>query len=255
MTYEIRSADLWPVDFEMRALDGENGLVIEGYAAKFGAPSLPLSFPGVNRGRPFIEILEESAFTRSVAAGPDLTLRYQHNMTSLPLARTKAGTMDISIDAVGLKQRSTLPDNEWGRPVYDAVKRRDIDGMSFRFDRAQDNVRSDGSFPVESVDGYGRVPVRRIRELRLDKELSLTDIPAFPDTSVYARALAETIEADPDDLADAFAALRDEEKKLTPEQRDLIVAAVNSHTDGRVVPAQVITNIAQRRERIARLAG
>lgn len=255
MTYEIRTADLWPdVDYEMRAVGDDAGLVIEGYAAKFNSPSAVLAFPQLNRGRPFVEILEGSAFTRTVNSKPDLTLRYQHNMSALPLARTKSGTMTISLDAVGLKQRATLPDNEWGRPVYDAVKRGDIDGMSFRFTKAQDNVRSDGTFPTEAMGGMS-VGVRRIHDLKLDKELSITDVPAYPDTAVYARALADEIDADPDELAQAFTTLREQEARLTPSQRDLIVAAVNAHTDAPVISVESARKQAQMRERLQRLAG
>lgn len=255
MVYEVRTADLWPdVDYEMRAVDGAEGLVIEGYAAKFNVASAVLAFPQLNRGKPFIEFLEDTAFTRSVNANPDLTLRYQHNLSALPLARTKSGTMAIGLDAVGLRQRSTLPNNEWGRPVYDAVQRGDIDGMSFRFTKALDNVRRDGTYPSESIGGMS-VGVRRIKELKLDKELSITDMPAYPDTAVYARALAEEIEADPDELAGAFATLRDSESKLTSDQRDLIVAAVNAHTDAPVIEAAVIAKQARMRERLERLAG
>lgn len=255
MTAEVRTAELWPVDYEMRAVEADGGLVIEGYAAKFGVPSVPLAFPGVNRGRPFVEVLESSVFTRTINANPDLTLRYQHNMMLLPLGRTKAGTMSVSVDDVGLFQRTTLPDNEWGRPVYDAIRRRDIDGMSFRFTKPKDNVRSDGTYPVEVLPDGSKFPVRRIREARLEKELSITDLPAYPDTSVYARMLAEEIDADPDELADAFSTLRDPAARLSPDQRDLLVAAVNAHTDAPVIDVATVHKQAQMRERLDRLAG
>jgi HK97 family phage prohead protease len=256
MTYEIRTADLWPVDMEMRAVKDEtDGLVIEGYALKFNVPSLPLQFPGFNRGRAFVEILEPTSVTRSFNASPDLTLRYQHDMTTLPLARTKSKTMTLTLTEVGLHQRSVLPNNEWGRPVYDAVDRRDVDGMSFRFDRPVDNIRTDGTYPLENVEGYGEIPVRRIRELRLHKEISITDSPAYPDTTVYARMLAADIDADPDELAGAFRVLRDQEAKLTPIQRDLIVAAVNAHADRPVLPTEVVAKNNSRREALNKLAG
>lgn len=261
MTYEIRTADLWPdADFEMRAQEGEadGGLVIEGYALKFGVPSLPLQFPGVNRNRPFVEILEPTSATRSFNAEPDLTLRYNHNLLGLPMAGTKApgpiGRMELRLDKVGLWQRSVVRDNANNRPAYDAVKDQLVRGMSFRFDRPKDNVRNDGTYPTENVDAYGTVAVRRIHELRLSRELSLTESPAYPDTAAFARALADEIDADPDDLAGAFRVLREPETKLTPAQRDLIVAVVNAHAERPVLTTEVLAKNNSRREALNKLA-
>lgn len=220
MDFEIRTADMWPeADYEMRA--ASDGLTLEGYAAVFNLPSLPMSFPNVGGGRRFREVIHPGAFARSLNAKPDVTLRYQHSLTTLPLGRTKAGTMDLSEDDRGLRVRASLPDNEWGRPIRDSVARGDISGMSFRFVAAMEDWEKD-------ADGGH---IRNLREVKLGAEVSITDYPAYPDTSVAVRHLAEVVEVEADALAEAFRVLRDPEAKLTVEQRDLLMAVVNARTD------------------------
>lgn len=255
MTYEVRTAEMWPdADKEMRtAVDDDGTLRFEGYAAVFGRPSLPLRFPDLNRGRPFIEFFEPESFTRTINADPDVSLRYQHNMLSLPLARTKAGTMRLEVREYGLHSSGTLPPSEWGRSVHTAVERRDIDGMSVRFQAVRDNAKG-GEFPTELVDGR-RMAVRRVYEARIGPEISFTDVPAYPDTTAAVRMLADEAGVDADDLAEAFATLRDPDAKLTPAQRDLIVSTTNAHTDAPVIDAAAAHKMAQMRERQARLAG
>ena len=121
----------------------------------------------------------------------------------------------------GLHVSGDLPDNEWGRPVRDSIARGDISGMSFRFAKVLDKW-------TEDTDGSH---VRHLLEVRLGPEVSITDYPAYPDTSVSVRHLAEVVDVEPDALAEAFRVLRDEEARLTVEQRDLLMAVVNARTD------------------------
>lgn len=219
MDYEIRTAEMWPeADYEMRA--AADGLNLEGYAAVFNLPSLPMSFPSVGGGKRFREVIHPGAFARTLNAKPDVTLRYQHNLTTLPLGRTKSETMELVEDERGLRVRAQLPDNEWGRPIRDAVARGDISGMSFRFSAVIDDWEN-------GPDGH----VRHLREVRLGPEVSITDYPAYPDTSVMVRHLAEAVKVEADDLADAFRTLRDPEARLTIAQRDLLMRVINARTD------------------------
>lgn len=234
MDYEIRTADMWPeADYELRAVG--DGLTLDGYAAVFNLPSLPLSFPGVGGGRRFREIIHPGAFSKSLSELPDVTLRYQHNLETLPLGRTKSGTLELAEDGRGLRVHAQLPDNEWGRPIRDAIARGDISGMSFRFNKV-----------IEKWDG----DTRHLHEVRLGPEVSITDYPAYPDTSVAVRHLAEAADLEPDALADAFRALRDPDARLTAEQHELLMTAINARTDTPYVGPK----LAHARERLAALA-
>jgi HK97 family phage prohead protease len=224
--FEVRGTDLWPdADFELRA-EGD-GLSLTGYAALYGTRSLPI--PGGPRG-PFTETIRAGAFSRTLARNPDVTLRYQHNLTTLPLARTKSGTLTLADDERGLRVAASLPDNEIGRPVRDAIRRGDISGMSFRFrvpSKAGEKWNTDYS-------------ERELLDIALGAEVSVVDFPAYPDTNVFVRHLAEAAEVPIDALTEAFAVLRDQEARLTPEQRDLLYAAVGAKTDAPFVPPKLV---------------
>lgn len=244
MTMEIRTADLWPdVDYEMRA--APDGFTFEGYAAVYERESVRLAFPSVNKGRPFREWIEPGAFRKSLDAKPVVTLRYQHDMSALPLASTRSGTMTLEDDGRGLRVKANLPDNEWGRPVRDAVARGDIGGMSFRFQSVIEDNKGTAS------DG---LPLRRLMEVRLGPEVSVTEFPAYPDTIATVRALAEEADVDPETLIAALSSLKPE-AKLAPEQREALIAVLNSHSDAPVMDVAAAQKQAQMRERLARLAG
>lgn len=243
MTYEIRTADLWPdVDYELRA--APDGLTFDGYAAVYDMPSARMAFPNIRAGVPFREIIRPGAFTKTLGEKSNVTLRYQHDMRTLPLASTRAGTMELTEDARGLRVRATLPDNEWGRPVRDAIARGDIGGMSFRFQKVLDKWDKD--------DAGGNL--RSLLEVKLDKEVSVTEFPAFPDTIATVRALAEDADVDPEALIGALQALKPE-ARLAPEQREALLTVINKHSDAPVIDAAAAAKQAHMRERLARLAG
>lgn len=243
MPYEIRTAALWPdADFELRA--AADGLTFEGYAAVYDVPSARMAFREIRGGAPFREIIRPGAFRKSLDAKANVTLRYQHNMTALPLASTKAGTMDITDDGHGLRVRATLPDNEWGRPVRDAIARGDIDGMSFRFQKVIDKWDTD-------AEGGNQ---RNLLEVKLDKEVSVTEFPAYPDTIATVRAIADEADVDPDALVSALGALKPD-ARLTPEQRQTLLSVINTKSDAPVIDATDAHKLARMRDRLERLAG
>lgn len=236
MTFEIRTADLWPdVDFEIRA--APDGFTFEGYAAVYNKPSVPMAFPGIAGGRRFREVIHPGAFTATLAGSPDVTLRYQHNMNTLPLARTKGGTMTLSEDDRGLRVQAMLPDNEWGRPMRDAISRGDISGMSFRFGNAVDDWSQDG-----------KMRVRNLRKVDLGPEVSITDIPAYPDTEAMVRAAAAALEIDPDEALEALKGLA-EGHRFTPEQTGSLVETLAKHAEP-VIPVSVVHTLREKRERL-----
>lgn len=243
MPYEIRTADLWPdADYELRATP--EGLTFEGYAAVYDVPSRRMAFPSVRNGIPFREVVKPGAFTKTLAEKANVTLRYQHNLNGLPLASTRAGTMELSDSPRGLRVRASLPDNEWGRPVRDAIARGDISGMSFRFKAARQDWTRD-------EDGG---QLRNLIALDLDREISVTEFPAFPDTIATVRALAEDAEVDPETLIEALQSLKPD-ARLAPEQRAALLTVINKHSDAPVIDASEVQKLTQMRERLTQLAG
>lgn len=208
---EVRVAvETWPLeDVEVRA--GTDGLSFRGYAAVFNSWSEDLGG--------FRERIRPGAFAKSLREKRAIKMFLNHN-SDVVLASTRKATLTLSEDDKGLLAEASLPDNEWGRPVADAIRRGDIDSMSFGFQVAADKQSW-------SEDGTER----DLHEVRLWEVSPVTGWPAYPKTSASVRELAAEIDAEPDALAAAFAVLRDPEARLTPEQASLITTLVNSRSD------------------------
>jgi HK97 family phage prohead protease len=219
---EVRVAvDTWPLaDMEIRA-DGD-GLTFRGYAAVFDSPSEPL---------PFVETIRSKAFSKSLREKRAIKMFHNHN-SDIVLGSTRAKTLTLTEDERGLLAEATLPDNYWGHYVRDAVKRGDIDSMSFGFQTVKDRWSDDGS-------------ERELIEARLFEVSDVSGWPAYPATSASVRELAETIDAEPDALAAAFAVLRASDGGLTEEQHQLLLRAINTKYIDKVTPPRLAEARAQ----------
>lgn len=215
--FEQRGTDLWPdADLELRSVG--DGLSFEGYALVWNTWSEPI--PGGPRGD-FREQFAPNSLDRTLARDPDIVLSVQHSLTTIPLGRTSAGTFSVQADDHGLLTKGELPDNELGRPVRDAIKRRDMRGMSIRF-----------RIPSKQGEKWSSdFKERTVTEAQLGPELSVVTFPAYPVTTATVRHLAEEADLEPDVLAEAFKALRDPDARLTVEQRDALMAAINVRVD------------------------
>lgn len=214
---EVRVAvESWPqADLDLRVEESGNGLTFRGYAAVFNELSEDLGG--------FRERIVPGAFAKTLREKRAIKMFLNHN-SDIVLASTHRGTLRLTEDERGLLAEADLPDNEWGRPVADAVRRGDINSMSFGFQSIRNGVSKDEDDVVEQ------------REVRLWEVSPVTAWPAYPQTSASVRELAEAIEAEPDELAAAFAVLRDTDARLTPEQHDLLLRSINSKYELPVVP-------------------
>lgn len=154
---------------EVRAEDGKPTKIV-GYAAVFNSLSEELYG--------FREMVMPGAFDRALKEKHDVRALVNHDENQI-LGRTKAGTLTLSVDKRGLKAEIEPPDTQAARDAVTSVKRGDLDGMSFAFRTLTDAWRTQ--------DG------EQIREL-LDLELvdvSVVAFPAYPATTVSARALEQ----------------------------------------------------------------
>lgn len=218
---EIRvAADVWPdADLEIRA--ASDGLNFRGYAAVFDSRSEDLGG--------FTETIAPGAFTRTLAergrSKKNPIKMFLNHDWNVVLASTygKEPTLRLTEDERGLFVDADLPDNEWGRPVRDAVIRGDISTMSFGF-----NV-SDDEWDDDHTD-------RRVTEVKLWEVSPITAWPAYPATSASVRRLAELAGTVPDDLEDAVRVLFSEDM-LDDDQHELILRAVNARYHSPVADA------------------
>jgi HK97 family phage prohead protease len=205
---EVRVAvDTWPMaDMEIRA-EGD-GLTFRGYAAVFDSPSEPL---------PFVERIRPGAFARSLKRERSIKMFHNHN-SDIVLGSTRAKTLTLIEDQRGLLAEATLPDNYWGHYVRDAVKRGDIDSMSFGFQTVKDSWSGD-------------MAERDLIEARLFEVSDVSGWPAYAATSASVRELAEIVDEDPDELAEAFKLLREPEARLSTSQASLLTKLINARSD------------------------
>jgi hypothetical protein len=256
--YEVRSSELWDAKARFTILDDGNGFTMDG-------PMAPLR--RVRRGccPRWTSSARRGCSSRSSASGssarssspapsaspstprprhrPALPARREH-----PAARADEGRHAAPHGRADAGPgHADLPDNEWGRPVRDAVKRGDIGGISFRWAGSLESWKNE-----KLADGYTG-PVRHLHEIQLRREVSLVTFPAY-DTPASVRALAEEAEVDPDTLVDALKALKPE-ARLTVEQREALITVINKHSDVPVLGADEANKLTQMRERLLALAG
>ncbi len=178
-------------EFEVR--EDEGGMTLTGYAARFNEPSEPL---------PFIERIAPGAFKRSLKSRNDIKLLWNHN-TDMVLGSTRAGTLTLTEDEVGLRVMATLPDNSWGRDAKVSIQRGDVTGFSFGFTvpAGGDSWSNDGS-------------ERTLKSVRLMEVSTGVAFPAYPSTNGTAQVrgldkIAERNGIDADALADALLKIED----------------------------------------------
>lgn len=194
---EVRLASITNFSIEKREEEANTSLVIEGYASIYNSETL-IGDEAVG----FYEVIEAGAFEG--ANLKDVPLKYNHSDAVPILARTRNGSLELTTDDKGLKVKATLLDTQDGLDFYKRVKAGLIDKMSFAFTIAKE----------EWEENYkGNTPRRVIKKFDRIFDVSVVDVPAYDDTSIYARSL---------ELADARRATLESEEEQTSEERQLV---------------------------------
>jgi HK97 family phage prohead protease len=151
-------------DFEVR--ETADGMTLTGYAARFNEPSEPL---------PFVERIAPGAFKRSLRAKNDIKLLWNHD-SSMVLGSTRAGTLRLSEDELGLRVEADLPDTQAGRDAKILIQRGDVTGFSFGFTvpPTGDSWNADGT-------------ERTLKSVRLLEVSTGVAFPAYPSTNGTAQ--------------------------------------------------------------------
>jgi HK97 family phage prohead protease len=156
---------------DLRALD--EGNTIEGHPAIYGQMT--------NIGGWFHEVIERGAFDE--CNFDDVLFSVNHDLKKIPLARSRRNngnsTMLLQVSETGLYIRANLDieNNSEAGALYSAVKRGDIDGMSFIFFVGQEKW--------EDLDSD--MPTRRIQKIKRVMEVSAVNFPAYSGTDINAR--------------------------------------------------------------------
>jgi HK97 family phage prohead protease len=151
----------------------ENNNTIEGHAAVYNQKT--------TIGNWFHEIIERGAFDSCNL--DDVLFCVNHDLRKIPLARSRRNngnsTMQISTDDKGLFIRADLDTegNTEAKNLHSAVKRGDIDGMSFIFYVEEERW----------VDLDSEMPTRYITKIKTVREVSAVTFPAYTGTDIHAR--------------------------------------------------------------------
>ena len=182
---------------------------LEGYAAVWDALSLNLGG--------FRERFTRGAF--GDLRGADVRFLIGHDDASIPLGRTKSGTLRLLSDFRGLAFEVDLPGSEPALTLFEAVRRGDLTGMSFGFTGARDKWEQDAEGLLRTVTSATLT------------EVSAVAWPAYPATRVSVAG----------DLSATPSAKSETVRQMCERQA---VAA-------RVVPANL--DLARRRMQLARM--
>ncbi len=152
------------VDGELRA----KGSKVSGHAAVFNQLSEDLGG--------FREKISPGAFADSIKDG-DIRALWNHD-PNFVLGRTKAGTLSLSEDDIGLATQYDFPDTSIARDLLKSIERGDVDQQSFGF-----MVLPDGAKWRLEDGGLTRI----LTKVELF-DVSPVTFPAYPQTDVGVRA-------------------------------------------------------------------
>lgn len=157
---------------EFRASEEEGKMILEGYPVVFDQETL---IGDEEWG--WYEVIDKKALDDADLS--DVPLKYNHGDAKGILARTRNGSLKLTIDSKGLKMRAVLQDNVSDHvDIYNEVKSGLLDKMSFAFNVIEDNVeQKSGETPRRTITKIGRL-----------FDVAVVDLPAYDQTSIYARS-------------------------------------------------------------------
>lgn len=164
---EYRSIEDLAVTVSDKSDEQQDKMLVTGYLLKFGEPSILYKD---DKGRSVCEVYDQGC----VDASTDLSnciMRYNHNDDYQVLARTSNDTLQLTVDAVGVKVDADIADTTQGRDIYELIRRRDITAMS-------------AGFAVDSDDFDYATSTRHIQHIATIRDASVVDNPAYASTSV-----------------------------------------------------------------------
>lgn len=149
----------------------EDKMILEGYALLFNGETL---IGDETHG--FIEVIDPGAL--NTTALKDVPMKYNHMDSFLIIARTKNGSLKLTVDEKGLKVHAELIDTKSNEDIYKMVKNGLLDKMSFAFTVEEQVWNREGSIPRRLITKIARL-----------YDVSIVDTPAYDQTSIYARSL------------------------------------------------------------------
>lgn len=162
---------------ELRVSAGDDGPMIEGYAAVFDVLSEDLGG--------FRERVRPGAFGASLVDA-DVRALWNHDPLYV-LGRQKSETLKVWEDDHGLRFKVQPPEARWAEDLLASMRRKDVDQCSFAFRVVEDEWSMQGGMLQRDLLAVELFDV------------SVVTYPAYPQTSAQVRArLADLAEGSPD---------------------------------------------------------
>ena len=182
---------------EVRMLEEDNKMVLEGYAIVFDQETL---IGDEDNG--FVEVISRNALKGTYMK--DVPLKYNHMDNTYILARTRNNSLTLTIDDYGLKVRAELQSNVQAHvDAYNMIQSGLLDKMSFAFTVAEQDLL---------IDEINHKRYRKITKIDRLFDVSVVDIPAYSQTSISARSV--------DSLEKEFEALEKASAKTGESKRN-----------------------------------
>lgn len=156
---------------EFRASEEEGKMILEGYPVVFNQETL---IGDEEWG--WYEVIDKKALDEADLS--DVPLKYNHGDSKGILARTRNGSLKLTVDNKGLKMRAELIDTTDNVDIYKCVKSGLLDKMSFAFNVIEDEIKQE----------TGKTPKRTITKIGRLFDVAVVDLPAYDQTSIYARS-------------------------------------------------------------------
>ncbi len=156
--------------------------VIEGYAAKVNVETV------IGNYWQFREKILPGAFDDILK--DDIRALFNHDPNQI-LARSidGKGSLEVWVDAVGLKYRYTTPDRTYAKDLQDAIEKGDVSQSSFAFKISEQRW----------VEKEGEIDLREIVKFEKIYDVSPVTYPAYADTEVAKRSLETSHNENPKD--------------------------------------------------------
>ncbi|MDO7487038.1 HK97 family phage prohead protease [Peribacillus frigoritolerans] len=174
---------------ELRSLeDNADKRYIVGYALRFNSESENLGG--------FVETIDPSALEGANLS--DVRALFNHD-ANMVLGRSKAGTLNLSVDEFGLRYEIDMPNTSFARDLMNSMERGDIDQSSFGF-----TIKGDGTGDEWDYDESRDLYIRTIRSFDNIFDVSVVTYPAYQATeSVVAKRSLDSFKAKENEVIEA----------------------------------------------------
>lgn len=162
---------------EIRAV-GDLSFTMDGGKPRIDARAIRYDSWSVDLGG-----FRERVMPDAMTLDPDLVALFDHD-SSMVLGRISAGTLEVRQDSQGIGFTAYLPETTWANDLRVSMMRGDIKGCSFRMMVDEDKwyVNRDGQVCRDIVKAHV-------------SELTVTSMPAYPETTAEARSTAKQLAA------------------------------------------------------------